>query len=215
MATDFFTVLSTGQHFTEDQWLNVQAFSMLRAWLLHSSPQGPSAPDAGGTRSGGTHGVHRQEVGGTRCGAWVMLAALAEPLQHRQTCPCRAGEARAITVGRRQQGCSHSFTKPFVRCRPTSSADRLDFQGETPPLHGVSGEGGGGPGRDFAPLDGPACMALEHLVLSSRRQVGAGGLHPVRAVGHLHRQPPTAPPGAAEGEGLRVLSAPRGAEHTA
>ncbi|XP_064449435.1 AP-5 complex subunit zeta-1 isoform X6 [Mirounga angustirostris] len=46
VATDFFTVLSTGQHFTEDQWLNVQAFSMLRAWLVHSGPQGPSTPDA-------------------------------------------------------------------------------------------------------------------------------------------------------------------------
>nr|XP_058893311.1 AP-5 complex subunit zeta-1 isoform X3 [Kogia breviceps] len=46
VATDFFTVLSTGQRFTEDQWLNVQAFSMLRAWLLDSSPGGSSAPDA-------------------------------------------------------------------------------------------------------------------------------------------------------------------------
>ncbi|NP_001231701.1 AP-5 complex subunit zeta-1 [Sus scrofa] len=46
VATDFFTVLSTGQHFTEDQWLNVQAFSMLRAWLLHGGPGGSSTPDA-------------------------------------------------------------------------------------------------------------------------------------------------------------------------
>nr|XP_008017002.2 AP-5 complex subunit zeta-1 isoform X1 [Chlorocebus sabaeus] len=40
VATDFFTVLSTGHRFTEDQWLNVQAFSMLRAWLLRSGPEG-------------------------------------------------------------------------------------------------------------------------------------------------------------------------------
>ncbi|XP_053411806.1 AP-5 complex subunit zeta-1 isoform X3 [Nycticebus coucang] len=45
VATDFFTVLSMGHHFTEDQWLNVQAFSMLQAWLLHGSPEGPGAPD--------------------------------------------------------------------------------------------------------------------------------------------------------------------------
>ncbi|XP_074866578.1 AP-5 complex subunit zeta-1 [Carettochelys insculpta] len=34
IATDFFTVLSIGQYYTEDQWLNMQAFSMLRKWLL-------------------------------------------------------------------------------------------------------------------------------------------------------------------------------------
>ncbi|XP_016069113.1 PREDICTED: AP-5 complex subunit zeta-1-like [Miniopterus natalensis] len=49
VATDFFTVLSTGQRFTEDQWLNVQAFSMLRAWLLLSGPGGPGTPDADAT----------------------------------------------------------------------------------------------------------------------------------------------------------------------
>lgn len=47
VASDFFTVLSTGQYFTEDQWLNVQAFSMLRAWLLHKGPEDPATPDTG------------------------------------------------------------------------------------------------------------------------------------------------------------------------
>ncbi|EDL19100.1 KIAA0415 protein, partial [Mus musculus] len=46
VASDFFTVLSTGQHFTEDQWVNMQAFSMLRKWLLHSGPEDPCSPDA-------------------------------------------------------------------------------------------------------------------------------------------------------------------------
>lgn len=52
VASDFFTVLSTGQHFTEDQWLNMQAFSMLRKWLLHSGPEDPGSPDAGVPREG-------------------------------------------------------------------------------------------------------------------------------------------------------------------
>ncbi|KAJ1096478.1 hypothetical protein NDU88_001618 [Pleurodeles waltl] len=34
IAADFFTVLSVGHHYTEDQWLNMHSFSMLRKWLL-------------------------------------------------------------------------------------------------------------------------------------------------------------------------------------
>ncbi|XP_061702022.1 AP-5 complex subunit zeta-1 isoform X2 [Syngnathoides biaculeatus] len=34
VSGDFFTVLCVGQGFTEDQWMNVYAFSMLRHWLL-------------------------------------------------------------------------------------------------------------------------------------------------------------------------------------
>ncbi|XP_075383694.1 AP-5 complex subunit zeta-1 isoform X2 [Tenrec ecaudatus] len=46
VATDFFTVLSTSQRFTEDQRLNVLAFSMLRAWLLLGLPAGLTAVEA-------------------------------------------------------------------------------------------------------------------------------------------------------------------------
>ncbi|XP_051905946.1 AP-5 complex subunit zeta-1 isoform X3 [Hippocampus zosterae] len=42
VSGDFFTVLCVGQGFTEDQWMNVYSFSMLRHWLLtfHSVPGG-------------------------------------------------------------------------------------------------------------------------------------------------------------------------------
>ncbi|GAB0196549.1 AP-5 complex subunit zeta-1 [Grus japonensis] len=44
IATDFFTVLSMGHYYTQDQWLNVQAFSMLRNWLLCYGGQGLKTP---------------------------------------------------------------------------------------------------------------------------------------------------------------------------
>lgn len=47
IATDFFTVLSLAQHYTEDQWLNIQAFSMLRKWLLCYGGKGLNAPSSG------------------------------------------------------------------------------------------------------------------------------------------------------------------------
>ncbi|XP_061848737.1 AP-5 complex subunit zeta-1 isoform X2 [Colius striatus] len=51
VATDFFTVLSVGQYYTQDQWLNMQAFSMLRSWLLcygGTASKPPSSDDKSG-----------------------------------------------------------------------------------------------------------------------------------------------------------------------
>ncbi|KFP23558.1 AP-5 complex subunit zeta-1, partial [Colius striatus] len=51
VATDFFTVLSVGQYYTQDQWLNMQAFSMLRSWLLcygDTASKPPSSDDKSG-----------------------------------------------------------------------------------------------------------------------------------------------------------------------
>lgn len=47
VSGDFFTVLCVGQGFTDDQWMNVYTFSMLRHWLLtyHSVSNGTA--DAG------------------------------------------------------------------------------------------------------------------------------------------------------------------------
>ncbi|XP_047215970.1 AP-5 complex subunit zeta-1-like isoform X3 [Girardinichthys multiradiatus] len=48
VSGDFFTVLCVGQGFTEDQWMNVYSFSMLRQWLLtyHSVSSGNNTMDA-------------------------------------------------------------------------------------------------------------------------------------------------------------------------
>ncbi|XP_054606681.1 AP-5 complex subunit zeta-1 isoform X1 [Nothobranchius furzeri] len=46
VSGDFFTVLCVGQGFTEDQWMNVYAFSMLRHWLLTHHSVSNTAVDA-------------------------------------------------------------------------------------------------------------------------------------------------------------------------
>ncbi|NXY84835.1 AP5Z1 protein, partial [Alcedo cyanopectus] len=46
IATDFFTVLSVGQYYTQDQWLNVLSFSMLRNWLLCYGGKGLKTPNS-------------------------------------------------------------------------------------------------------------------------------------------------------------------------
>ncbi|MFT7798047.1 AP-5 complex subunit zeta-1 isoform X1, partial [Arapaima gigas] len=43
---DFFTVLCVGQGFTEDQWMNMYAFSMIRKWLLTYDIEENSSGDA-------------------------------------------------------------------------------------------------------------------------------------------------------------------------
>ncbi|XP_077043086.1 AP-5 complex subunit zeta-1 [Agelaius phoeniceus] len=52
VATDFFTVLSVAQHYTQDQWLNVQTFSMLRNWLLFYGGKELDTLNAGATAGG-------------------------------------------------------------------------------------------------------------------------------------------------------------------
>ena len=51
VSGDFFTVLCVGQGFTDDQWMNVYSFSMLRHWLLTYHSGSNSTADAGMTLS--------------------------------------------------------------------------------------------------------------------------------------------------------------------
>ncbi|XP_051877477.1 AP-5 complex subunit zeta-1 [Pristis pectinata] len=46
VAGDFFTVLCIGQYYTEDQWLNMHSFSMIRRWLQWSGASGINNSDA-------------------------------------------------------------------------------------------------------------------------------------------------------------------------
>ncbi|MEE6524788.1 hypothetical protein FKM82_024439, partial [Ascaphus truei] len=45
VATDFFTVLNFSPHYTDDQWLNVHSFSMLRMWLLQYGSNAANSDD--------------------------------------------------------------------------------------------------------------------------------------------------------------------------
>ncbi|XP_076865302.1 AP-5 complex subunit zeta-1 isoform X2 [Brachyhypopomus gauderio] len=46
VAGDFFTVLCVGQSFTDDQWMNMYAFSTLKSWLLTYDTEGSSNADS-------------------------------------------------------------------------------------------------------------------------------------------------------------------------
>ncbi|KAM9494764.1 AP-5 complex subunit zeta-1 isoform 1-T1 [Clarias gariepinus] len=46
VAGDFFTVLCVGQSYTEDQWMNMYTFSMLKSWLLTYDTEGTSNTDS-------------------------------------------------------------------------------------------------------------------------------------------------------------------------
>ncbi|XP_067858991.1 AP-5 complex subunit zeta-1 isoform X1 [Heptranchias perlo] len=46
VAGDFFTVLSIGQYYTEDQWMNMHSFSMIRKWLQWTGASGVNINDA-------------------------------------------------------------------------------------------------------------------------------------------------------------------------
>ncbi|KAI4884035.1 hypothetical protein NFI96_019550, partial [Prochilodus magdalenae] len=46
VAGDFFTVLCVGQSYTEDQWMNMYAFSMIKSWLLTYDTEGTSNADS-------------------------------------------------------------------------------------------------------------------------------------------------------------------------
>ncbi|XP_063042706.1 AP-5 complex subunit zeta-1 isoform X2 [Engraulis encrasicolus] len=46
VAGDFFTVLCVGQSFSEDQWMNMYTFSMIRKWLLTYDTEGTSGAES-------------------------------------------------------------------------------------------------------------------------------------------------------------------------
>lgn len=44
---DFFTVLCVGQSYTEDQWMNMYSFSMIKSWLLTYDTDGTTNTESG------------------------------------------------------------------------------------------------------------------------------------------------------------------------
>uniref|UniRef100_A0AAY5F3Q1 AP-5 complex subunit zeta-1 n=1 Tax=Electrophorus electricus TaxID=8005 RepID=A0AAY5F3Q1_ELEEL len=46
VAGDFFTVLCVGQNYTDDQWMNMYTFSMVKSWLLTYNTEGSSNVDS-------------------------------------------------------------------------------------------------------------------------------------------------------------------------
>nr|XP_015216005.1 PREDICTED: AP-5 complex subunit zeta-1 isoform X1 [Lepisosteus oculatus] len=69
VAADFFTVLCVGQNYTEDQWMSMYAFSMIRKWLLCYNSDGSGNADAAQHKkvlfSESVHHDDRSEVDGS------------------------------------------------------------------------------------------------------------------------------------------------------
>lgn len=59
VAGDFFTVLCVGQSYTEDQWMNMYTFSMIKSWLLTYDTDGSSNAEAGNKTNRDVPGVPR------------------------------------------------------------------------------------------------------------------------------------------------------------
>lgn len=47
VAGDFFTVLCVGQSYTEDHWMNMYTFSMIKIWLLTYDTDSSSNTESG------------------------------------------------------------------------------------------------------------------------------------------------------------------------
>lgn len=129
VSGDFFTVLCVGQGFTEDQWMNVYSFSMLRHWLLtyHSVSSGNIAADTGMTHDT-NHDLllsHAREAPYVTAADYMQGASASKTI----SCDCEVFAPPDLCFHHPQQtGCSsaspsHTPT-PFLMVRLRQFMDR-------------------------------------------------------------------------------------------